>query len=1165
MAATLPSVSAVGATPFAGRYRVLRPLGHGTYKAVYLAHDERLDRDVALALVAGAGGERPAARVQREMRVTGRLGDHPNIVTIHDAGEHDGMTYLVLRPMAGGSLAGVLESAPGRRLPVGEAVRIGGQIALALAHAHAHGVVHRDVKPDNVWLGADGAVALGDFGVALTSEGARHTLDQGVVGTVLYLAPEQADERGAVPASDLYALGVTLYELVCGRTPFAGDDALTVISQHLSTAPVAPSWHVPEIPEALERLIVALLAKAPADRPADAAAVAAALAQVADGPAAARPAAGAPLSRLAPGAFVGREAVLALARSACEDALRGRGRILALAGEAGTGKTRCLDELVTFARLRGARVVSGACLEDEGAPALWPWRQILGALGAEEHLTAGPGAAEGDEVEARFRLFDAVAGELRAGAAAAPLVVRLEDLHWADRSSLALLGHLAASLDGLPILVAVTYRSEALRRSTPLADLVGLLATSPAFAEAQLAGFDRAELERYVELTTGMSAGAAAIETILSRTGGNPFFVAETVRMLAAEGRLTAAERPGIELEQIVPPRVQAVLERRIDRLPEGVGDLLAVAAVLGLEFAAAEAARFSGSDRGAALGALETATAERLVDPVAGRAGHFAFVHSTVRDVLYGGLAIGERTRLHAAVAAGLAASPRAASRTAEIAHHAVIAARGGAAAEPAVAASAEAARQATAIHAHAEAAEHLDRALEVADLAELAGDGQRCELLLAAAQARSSAGDLEQGRERAGEAADLARAAGDDEAFVRAALAFSEWQLYGSHDAAAVALLEEALAQAHAPATRATLLGRLAVRLDPASGQARRERLLDEAIALAREVGEPYALSRLLALSPLVRWRPGDRARRSADAAETIALVRSGGDREAALWAHIMRYVDLLERGDMDEARLELEAYGRLAGRLRQPYYRWYLTVLQATRAMFDGELDEGARLAAEAVAYNRAHEPDSEQEFTVQSIMLARLRSRPEDVDVERLREFADEYDDIRLWRALLAAVEADRGDADAARRAYRTCLREGVGALREDADLPGTLAALAHAAVTAGEAEHRDELYARLLPFADRNVVTDRGWAAWGPAALPLGRLAAAGGHGDRAREHFERAIELARAWGARPWLAHAVAAYLESAPPTVRDAPLRAEAREIAAALGLERLARRLDG
>ena len=219
------------------------------------------------------------------MRVTGRLGDHPNIVTIHDAGEHDGMTYLVLRPMAGGSLAGVLASAPGRRLPVDEAVRIGGQIALALAHAHEHGVVHRDVKPDNVWLGSDGAVALGDFGVALTTDGARLTLDQGVVGTVLYVAPEQADGRGAVPASDLYALGVTLYELVCGRTPFAGDDALTVISQHLSTAPVAPSWHVPEIPQALDRLILALLAKSPADRPADAASVAAALAQVAGGPA----------------------------------------------------------------------------------------------------------------------------------------------------------------------------------------------------------------------------------------------------------------------------------------------------------------------------------------------------------------------------------------------------------------------------------------------------------------------------------------------------------------------------------------------------------------------------------------------------------------------------------------------------------------------------------------------------------------------------------------------------------------------------------------------------------------------------------------------------------------------------------------------------------------
>ena len=262
----------------AGRYRVRARLGRGATKDVYLAYDERLDREVALAIVVGAGNDVARARVAREAQVTGRLGDHPNVITVYDTGEVDGVPYLVLRAMGGGSLAAALKR---ERPTVAEAVRLGRQIAAALAHAHANDVVHRDVKPDNVWLAADGSAALGDFGIAHVAGADRLTAEGVVVGTVRYLAPEQIRGEPAVAASDLYALGVTLYELVTGRPPFHADDPAHVLTQHLTTAPLAPSEHEPTVPPALDELILALLDKQPERRPPGAAAVGAALAAIA--------------------------------------------------------------------------------------------------------------------------------------------------------------------------------------------------------------------------------------------------------------------------------------------------------------------------------------------------------------------------------------------------------------------------------------------------------------------------------------------------------------------------------------------------------------------------------------------------------------------------------------------------------------------------------------------------------------------------------------------------------------------------------------------------------------------------------------------------------------------------------------------------------------------
>ena len=275
---TLASQLSGVAAEVAGRYRVRARLGRGATKEVYLAYDVRLDREVALAIVVGASSDAARARIVREAQVTGRLGDHPNVITVYDTGEHDGLPYLVLRAMTGGSLADLLDR---ERPSIARVIKLGGEIAAALAHAHAHDVVHRDVKPDNVWLAADGSAAVGDFGIAHLLGADRLTADGVVVGTVRYLSPEQIRGEEVGPSSDLYALGVTLYELVTGRPPFQAKDATQVLTQHLTSVPVPPSELEPAIPDELERLILTLLAKDPQLRPASADAVAATLAAIA--------------------------------------------------------------------------------------------------------------------------------------------------------------------------------------------------------------------------------------------------------------------------------------------------------------------------------------------------------------------------------------------------------------------------------------------------------------------------------------------------------------------------------------------------------------------------------------------------------------------------------------------------------------------------------------------------------------------------------------------------------------------------------------------------------------------------------------------------------------------------------------------------------------------
>jgi eukaryotic-like serine/threonine-protein kinase len=266
-------------TRIAGRYELVRPLGHGAMATVDLAHDVELDRPVALKRLAEnlARDEELRRRFLREPRLAARLA-HPNVVRVFDVGEDDGRPFIAMEYVEGETLADRI--ARRGRLPAAEAAALGVQMCAGLAAAHAAGLVHRDVKPQNLLLGTDGTLKLGDFGIAAGHEGTKLTLAGTVLGTAGYLAPEQARGEQVTAAADIYAVGAVLYELLAGEPPQSFGSLAELGSAH-GIRPPDLAARVPSAPPALVSAVSACLSPHPEDRPPSAAALARLLAPVA--------------------------------------------------------------------------------------------------------------------------------------------------------------------------------------------------------------------------------------------------------------------------------------------------------------------------------------------------------------------------------------------------------------------------------------------------------------------------------------------------------------------------------------------------------------------------------------------------------------------------------------------------------------------------------------------------------------------------------------------------------------------------------------------------------------------------------------------------------------------------------------------------------------------
>ena len=1143
LAETAASSDAHAARLIAGRYLPQRRLGRGGAKEVWLAHDLTLDRPVAIARAhSGAAGADARARMRREARLMARLGDHPHVVTVYDVFEDAGELHIVVRYMAGGSLAAALAAAPGGRLPLDEVLRTGRALADALVHAHEHGVVHRDVKPDNVWLAADGSAGLGDFGIAATT--GDPVRPGGATGTPYYQAPEQAEGGAPQTQSDLYALGASLWELLCGRPPFQGPDAPALLAQHRHAEPEPPSRLAAGVPPELDALVLALLAKRADDRPPDAAHVRDALDRLGGAPSV-------PVVVVATDRepLVGRDTELAVLRQELAAARAGGGRVVAIAGEPGIGKTRIVDEAAAEAGARGAAVVRGRA--DEESRAYGPWRAALrplvaAASGVPARVLAdvrrltGDGrspeaaaAQASDGEEERLRMFDAVAALVRGAAAERPLFIAIEDVHAADRSSFLLLRHLLEAASEARLLIVLTYRAEDLGGGHPLAAVLEEVERDRRLTRVALHGLSEADVARF--LPPEAKVAPAALRGLHERTAGNPFFLRELVRLLVERGELGG---DGATLPALVPARVREVVGRRLEPLEPATREVLAIAGVVGRPFTIAGVARVGGLGREDVAQALQPALAGHLVEARPDAPGRFGFSHAIVRDAVYDELPPAQRARLHASAAAVLQESLEAGGEAtaAEAAQHALAAARCGADPQTAWELSLDAAREAAGLQAHAEAAAHYGGALEALELGAEVALAERLETSFARAAATFAAGDIEAARRHFRALAAAARRRGAADVHARAALGFSEVQMYGSIDTDAIALLQETLEllPPDDSALRARASARLGQRLDPVTDQARREALVDEGVAMARRLGDDQALVSLLAAAALVNWPPERHPVRRAATEEVLERAVGGADLAAVFWARTTRLREALKAGQVGVVDTELDHLAQLSAESRRTYYRWCLLVLQAARATFAGRLGEGERLAEEAVQLNR-RQGGADEEYTVQRLALALQRRRPREAPVTALRDYAARHPALPVWQAMLAHVEWSLG-ADGGRAILATRAQDRFTAILRTPDWLCGLVLVAEPVAEWGTPGQVERLAAALADHAASNVVMDDAWAALGPVARPLGLLLAAAGRMDEASGHFEHAVELAARWRAPGWELAAIADWFESGAP-----------------------------
>jgi class 3 adenylate cyclase/tetratricopeptide (TPR) repeat protein len=846
---------------------------------------------------------------------------------------------------------------------------------------------------------------------------------------------------------------------------------------------------------------------------------------------------------------IGREVEFALLDTAAKRVASGEGReLILLAGEPGQGKTTLVSELARHAHGGGMTVLLGRCDEEVGAP-YRPFHEALShfVAHADEELLRTHMASHGGELARmvpalsqrlgelpptqttdpdteRYLLYSAVVGLLEEASGERPVVLVLDDLHWADKPSLQLLRHVVANSSATRLLILGTYRDGELSAAHPLNEALATLHREPTgVSTIDLKGLEDTGVIAFMESAAGHAlddAGVGLAHQLYRETDGNPFFVAEVLRNLSESGDIFQDASTGrwmtkdTEGPLSLPHSVRTVIGTRVSRLGEGATKVLSMAAVIGRDFGIELLAEATKVDEDELIDLLDEAQRAAVVQELSDAPGRYTFSHALVQHTLYEDLGATRRTRLHKAVGEAIEHlyGENDDARLGELARHFLLATRP-TDADKAMTYARRAGEAALKALAPDNAVRYFSQALELAGQGVGVDPAGRIDLLLGLGTAQRQAG-IASFRETLLETAREARELDDTDRLVAAALANNRgwFSSLGEVDSEKVKVIDAALdALPHTDSPeRARLLATLCSELQYDSSLERRLALADEAKAIARRLGDRAVFVDVVNRCGPALAAPSTLATELADFAEAFAAASDLEDPVALYLTGSAGFPPAVRAGQFELARERLAIQRQMADKLGQPMFVWIISFYEASVALLHGDTEEAEQLATAALDVGTASgQPDAFAFYVLQLLSTRDKQGRLGEL-VSLIADAAEQFPSIPAYRAGLAAANLDAGDEAAAQELIDEAAAHSFSMPEDSAWFDG-IVYYARVVIELQLRAHGERLIELLVPFRDQ--VPHDGVVPHPPVATYLGGLATVAGRYEEAESYFEQAAEL----------------------------------------------------